>query len=224
MIYLHIMRHDQTQAFKLRREGKTYREIQKLLGISRSTLCDWFKNEEWSRHIKKTNTDKNIKLSIERLEKLHAGRRLMLDKKYKAVEQDAEREFEIYKNDPLFMGGLMLYAGEGDKTSRNLTRLSNSEFYLHIVFISFSQKFLNIGRDKIKFWLLLYPDHDIEKNIEIWSNKLGINKSNFYKSQVIVGKEKKRKLQYGVGNSIILSTSLKKKMLKWLELCRVYFN
>lgn len=225
MIYLHNMRYDKPQAFELRKEGKTYREIEKLLGVSRSTLCEWFRNEEWSHHIKKSNTDKHITISTERLAKLHEGRRLMLEKKYKEVAEEAEKEFEIYKNDPLFMAGLMLYAGEGDKRSRNMTRLSNSEFYLHLVFIRFSERFFKIGPDKIKFWLLLYPDHNVEKCIEIWSEKIGINKSNFYKSQVIMGKEKTKKLQYGVGNSIISSTtSLKKKMQKWLELCEVHFK
>jgi hypothetical protein len=218
------MRYDQPEAFKLRKQGKTYREIQKLLGISRSTLCDWFKNEEWSKHIKKLNNNKNIKLSKERLEKLNNGRKLMLEKKYNQIEEEATREFELYKNDPLFIGGLMLYAGEGDKRTRNLTRLSNSEFYLHSVFIRFSEKFLKVKRDKIKIWLLLYPDHDIEKSIDIWSKKLNLNKSNFNKSQIILGRLKSRKLQYGVGNSIISSTSLKKKILKWLELCELYFN
>ena len=118
----------------------------------------------------------------------------------------------------------MLYAGEGDKTSKHHIRLSNSEFYLHTAFLRFSEQFLNIGRDNIKFWLLLYPDHEIESCIDIWSKKLKINKSNFYKSQVIQGKSKLRKLQYGVGNSIISNTSLKKKMLKWLELCKLHFN
>jgi hypothetical protein len=179
---------------------------------------------EWSKHIKKSNTNKQIKISTERLEKLHAGRKLMLDKKYKKIEEDAEKEFEVYKNNPLFMAGLMLYAGEGDKTSRNLTRLSNSEFYLHLVFIRFSQQFLNIQENNIKFWLLLYPDHNIENCIDIWSKKTGIKKTNFYKSQVIIGKEKTKKLQYGVGNSIISSTSLKKKMMKWLELCKLHFK
>ncbi len=224
MLYLYSMRHDQPQAFELRKQGKTYREIEKLLGVSRSTLCDWFRNEEWSKHIKKSNTNKHIQISIERLKKLHEGRRLMLENKYRKVEEDAEKEFEIYKNDPLFMGGLLLYAGEGDKRSRNLTRLSNSEFYLHLVFIRFSEKFLNIGKDNIKVWLLLYPDHDIEKCIEIWSEKLGIKRINFNKSQVTQGKSKLRKLQYGVGNSIISSTSLKKKMMKWIELCKSNFS
>ncbi len=218
------MRQDKEKVFELRKQGKTYREIQQLVIISRATLTAWFKNEEWSNHVKKSNTQKHIVASLERLKLLHEGRRIMLEKKYKQVEEDAIREFELYKNEPLFMAGLMIYAGEGDKSNRFRVKLANSEFYLHLIFISFLEKFLKIERKNIKVWLLLYPDHDIEKLVEIWSQKLNISKSNFHKSQVIIGKEKIRKLQYGVGNSIISSTSLKKKMLKWLELCRLSFD
>lgn len=224
MIYLYSMRHDQPQAFELRRQGKTYREIERILGVSRSTLCEWFRNEEWSTHIKKSNIGSHIKLSAERLKKLHEGRRIMLEKKYRQVTEEAEKEFEIYKNDPLFMAGLMVYAGEGDKANRFHIKLANSEFYLHLIFISFLEKFLKIERKNIKVWLLLYPDHNIEKSIQIWSEKLNINKSNFHKSQVIKGREKIRKLQYGVGNSIISSVALKKKILKWLEICKENFK
>ena len=54
----------------------------------------------------------------------------------------------------------------------------------------------------------------------MWSNILKIKRENFYKTQVIVGKEKVRRLQYGVGMSIICSTVLKKKMLVWLSLAQ----
>jgi DNA-binding CsgD family transcriptional regulator len=33
------MRNDQKEVFELRKQGKTYREIERRLGISRSTLC-----------------------------------------------------------------------------------------------------------------------------------------------------------------------------------------
>jgi hypothetical protein len=218
------MRHDQSQAFGLRKQGKTYREIEELLNVSRSTLCKWFKNEEWSNHIKKSNTRKQIKLSTEHLQKMNEGRRIMLEKKYKEIEEEAVKEFEIYKNNPLFMAGLMAYAGEGDKTSRFNIKFTNSEFYLHLVFIRFSEQFLKVSRNNIKVWLLLYPDHNIENCIDIWSKTLKINRSNFTKSQIIIGKEKTKKLQYGVGNSIISSVALKKKVIKWLELCKLYFD
>jgi transcriptional regulator with XRE-family HTH domain len=218
------MRQDKPKAFELRKSGKTYREIEELLNISRSTLCNWFKNEQWSKHIKKSNINRHLELSTERLKKLHEARRLILDKEYLKAETDAIQEFEFNKNDPLFMAGLMIYAGEGDKTNRFRIKLTNSEFYLHLIFIKFLEKFLKIERKNIKFWLLLYPDHDIEKSVGIWSYKLNISKSNFNKSQVIAGKEKIRKLQYGVGNSIISSVILKKKLLKWLEICRENFK
>ncbi|OGJ00888.1 hypothetical protein A3G53_02640 [Candidatus Nomurabacteria bacterium RIFCSPLOWO2_12_FULL_44_11] len=218
------MRHDKEKALELRKQGKTYNEIKTMLGMSLSTLSLWFKNEKWSEGIKKLNQEMHAKVSIVHLKKLHDARRLMLDKKYKQVEEDAIKEFELYKNDPLFMAGLLVYAGEGDKSSRNLTRIANSEFYLHLVFIRFSERFLHIRRDKIKVWLLLYPDHNIEESIEIWSQKLRLSKLNFNKSQVILGRSKLRKLQYGVANSIISSTSLKKKMIKWLELCKLHFD
>ena len=218
------MRPDKEKAFELRRAGNSYKGIEKLLGVSRSTLSEWFRNEEWSKNVKTLNTDKHILISTSRLLKMNEARKIMLEKKYRAVEEEAIHEFEINKNDPLFMAGLMLYAGEGDKITRNLTRLSNVEFYLHLVFIRFSEKFLKVDRKNIKVWLLLYPDHEIEKCIDIWSEKLKISKANFNKSQIIQGKEKFKKLQYGVGNSIISSTSLKKKVLKWLELCELYFS
>ena len=131
------MRHDKIQAFELRKQGKTYREITKTLGISLSTLSGWLKDEKWSQDIKKINKEIHIKTSTAHLKRLNDKRRIFLQEKYKKVEEEAEKEFEVYKNNPLFMAGLMVYAGEGDKTSRNLTRISNSEFYLHLVFIRF---------------------------------------------------------------------------------------
>jgi len=218
------MRHDKLKIFELRKQGKTYREISKEMDISLSTLSTWFKNEKWSQGIKKINKEIHIRNSLKHLKRINNERHILLEIKYKKLELEAEQEFKIHKDDPLFMAGLMLYAGEGDKSSRNLIRMSNSEFYLHLVFIRFSQKFLNIGRDKIKVWLLLYPDHNIQESENIWSKKLGIPRLNFNKSQVIMGKSKQRKLQCGVGNSIISSTGLKKKIMKWLELCKIYFS
>ncbi|KKQ09480.1 MAG: hypothetical protein US21_C0004G0018 [Candidatus Nomurabacteria bacterium GW2011_GWB1_36_6] len=219
MVYCTSMRQDKDLVFKLRRDGKSYREIQDEINISRSTLCDWFRNEEWSTHIKRNNITKNIKLSTERLELLHIGRSRMLADKYKQVEIEAEKEFQIFIKDPLFIAGLMIYAGEGDKRSNNMSRVSNSEFYIHKIFIKFAEKYLYITKENIKIALIIYPDLDPNECTNKWSGEVGISISNFHKTQVIKGKEKTKKLQYGVGISIISSiVVVKKKILKWLEL------
>lgn len=218
------MRQDKQFVFELRKQGKSYREIQLELGISRSTLCDWFKNIEWSKHIKHKNNDNNVALSKERLEKLNHGRKIKLDLYYQNAEQEAEIEFELFKNEPLFIAGLMIYAGEGDKRNRNNTRVSNSEFYLHQITIKFAEKYLGIERKMIKFGLLLYPDNDIKECVNIWQKELGISINNFHKVHTIQGKETKRRLQYGVGSSIISSkVVIKKKILVWLELSKTLF-
>lgn len=213
------MRKDKAVVFQLRKEGKSYREIQDRLGISRSTLCCWFKNEEWSKHITKSNINNNISVSTKRLELLQKGRRKMLDDKYNNITLEATREFEIFKKDPLFIAGLMIYAGEGDKKTDHNSRVSNSDFYIHKIFIKFAEKYLNIKKENIKIGLILYPDLDIEECLSKWSSELGIPISNFYKTQTIKGREKTKRLQYGVGTSIISSVVVvKRKILKWLEL------
>ncbi len=212
------MRHDKEKVFELRREGSSYREIEKLIGVSRSTLCEWFRNEEWSKHIKYKNVKNQLIFSTELLVKLNNGRRISLDKKYKEVEIKAQEEFELYKESPLFMAGLMLYAGEGDKSTRGIIRLANINFSIHRVFIKFLTKFMQIEMAQIRCSILLYPDLDIENCKEKWSQELNIPLTQFHKPQVIQGRHKTRRLHFGVGSTILSSSFLKRKLLLWIEL------
>ncbi len=212
------MRQDKEKVFSLRREGKSYREIQKEINISRDTLSRWFKNEDWSHHIKKSNNTRNIQLSSERIKKLFEARKLIWDAKYKTTEEEAKREFEIYKNNSLFTAGLMIYAGEGDKPTKSQIRLANTDFNIHRVFLKFIQEFTKTKPEKIKISILLYPDLDIEKCRNKWANELGISLNNFYKPQVILGRHKTKRLHFGVGSIIICDSFLKRKLLLWIEM------
>jgi hypothetical protein len=214
------MRHDKEKVFELRRSGNTYREIEKITGVSRSTLCEWFKNEEWSSHIRQSNTVRNIKISTDHLRKLNYGRQISLDKKYKEVEEKAREEFEMYKGKPLFMAGLMLYAGEGDKMTKGVIRLANIDFDLHKVFIKFVTDFMHVDMADLRCSILLYPDLSIDDCKNKWSQELGIPLSNFHKPQVIQGRHKTKRLHFGVGSTIFSSSFLKKKLLLWVELAK----
>lgn len=215
------MRQDKELAFKLRKEGKSYREIQKKLGISRSTLCEWFKNVEWSRHIKNKNKNEVIRISTDRINKMNIVRGLMLKNKYDDIIEEAKEAYLLYKNNPLFVAGLMLYDGEGDHLSKNAIRFANIDFGLHKVFINFSKEFLKKDKKFIKFSVLLYPDLNIDECVDKWCKELGILKENVYKPQVIMGRLKTRKLHFGVGTSIILSSFLKHKLLFWINQIKI---
>ena len=130
----------------------------------------------------------------------------------------AETEYKHYKKDSLFIAGIMLYVGEGDNTHRRLIRVANARIDVHKVFLRFAVEYLGVPKNKIHFWILLYPDLNEEKCMRRWSKELSIPFHQFYKNQVIQGKSKKRTLHFGVGNTIIGSTVLKYKLNRWIEL------
>ena len=212
------MRHDKDYIFSLRKEGKSYRAIQKETGVSRGTLTTWFRGA--SLEIKVANTQKNLTQSKERMVKMNDARTVALKMQYEKVEVEARLQYQIFRYEPLFWAGLMAYAGEGDKRTKSLIRITNSEFYIHTIFIAFTSKYLGITRDRIRVGLLIYSDHNESLCREMWSNILTVPREHFYKTQVLQGKEKVKRLQYGIGMSILSSTALKKKLLIWLSLAQ----
>lgn len=216
------MRHDRNNIFDLRRNGKSYREIQAIVHISRDTLSRWFKDEAWSRHIRKSNTERNIRISTVHLAKLNEGRISMLRKKYSETEKEAKVEFKQYAVNPLFVAGLMLYLGEGDKATKNVIRLANIDFVVHKIFIKFIKTFLHVSLERVRVSVLLYPDLDIEVCKSKWSQELQIPLENFHKPLVIIGRHKTRRLHFGVGSTIVSSSFLKHKLNIWMELLKNY--
>jgi predicted transcriptional regulator len=200
------------QATSLRKRGFTYEEISKMVGVSKSSVSNWFSRETWSQSISAS------KSNSKRISLLNTSRGNQNKKMYAEAERSAVTEFKHYKNNPLFIAGLMLYVGEGDNKHRRLIRLANSREEIHRIFISFIIEYLGVPREKIKFWILLYPDLDPLKCSKHWSKALKLPISQFYKYQVIQGKSTKRTLHFGVGNTIIGSTVLKTKLNKWIEL------
>lgn len=210
------MKDKKDRAFELRKNGYTYAYINGVLNVPKSTLSDWFVHHPWSEEIRKKNSAVSAKRNIQNLnEKVRGG----LKEKYKKAEKEAEMEFKKHKNNPLFVAGLMLYIGEGDKNIVDgMIRISNIDPNVLKVFMLFLNKFFFVKKEKVKFWILLYPDLD-EKICKIWwKNKLQIGDGDFYKNQTIKGKHKKKRLQYGVGNIILSNKFLKTKLLKWIDL------
>jgi transposase len=206
------------QALNLRKRGYSYREIAKVCGISVSTASKWLASLPGADLIVAENRRKAAKENTSRLLLINKARNTERKKQYQEAERVAKIEYENYRTNPLFMAGLALYVAEGDNTHSRLLRLANSRPELHRLFIRFVTQFLSVEKHAIHFWLLLYPDLEEVKCMKYWSKKTGISVAQFYKSQVIEGRSKKRTLHFGVGNTIIGSTLLKKKLDLWISL------
>ncbi len=213
------MRHDKSKAFQLRRQGKSYREIQKMLYISRSTISVWFGDVKWSQKIKKRLTKKNnagLKERMKRMAEKARGKRLKL---YRDKREQAIKMYEQFKKDQLFIAGLMIYWGEGDgKLENGKIRVANSNPFILKLFYQFLKKYFSEISQRAKMYLILYPDLDDDKCKKYWSHTIGIPLDKFFKSQYIRGRSLHRRLMCGVGNIIVSSRADKEIIYTWLKI------
>lgn len=214
------MRQDKERIVQMRKEGRTYREIQRDTGVSRATLSSWFRNEVWSKHLSDEHIKSNRGASKDRMERMNIVRRLKLQYEYALMEAEAQKEYETYKKDPLFWAGLMVYQGAGDKGSEGQVRVSSGESFAHMVFAQFAGRYLGFSLGQFRYSLVLYSENDALGRVAEWADKLGVPVEHIYAPQVVEAKKGSKRLRYGTCISIISNTARKKKLLKWLTLAQ----
>lgn len=219
------MNKNKEKATELRKQGLSYKQIRNEVKIPISTLASWFKNESWSQKIKARLSAQVSWANPKALALLVQANRERWENKHEEYRAAAIKEFQKYKNDPLFLTGIMLYWGEGEKQPKSsVVRLSNSEPEMIKMFNLFLTKSLKISPGKISVWLLLYPDlvDSVQKNF--WSKTTGLSTSQFKKSIYIKGRHPTKRLSYGVCTIFINSRALKERILKWLELYQSFLQ
>lgn len=211
-----MMRNDKDKAIELRKSGKSFSQIHKELGVPKSTLSVWLKNKEWSRQITKRHTkDAKIKHAIH-IKRLNYIRGEKLQKLYEKAKGEAAVEFDMYSRDPLFISAIATYWGEGDKSSKYLIRITNTDPRMLAIFRKFLIKMCAFPNEKIKAAMFIYPDLDEKRCHVYWSRETGIKK--FTKTMVLPGRHKTKRLPYGVCTLVISNRYLKEKMIIWLNL------
>lgn len=206
------------QAVSFRKRGFTYTEIAKICGVSRGTISAWLAKEPFSQSVTAINKAKAAKDNVVRIKLVNKARNAERATQYVEILRLAETEYKHYSKSPLFIAGLMLYLADGDKKDPRIIRVSNNNPDIHLLFIRFATEYLGVEKHSVHFWLLLYPAQDEVKCMKHWVKKTGLSVSQFYKNQVVESRSNKQPLHFGVGNTIIGSILLKKKLLLWIEL------
>ncbi len=146
------------QALRLRERGFTLAEIAKICEVSKSTVSKWLAGSDISAAVTAQNKRRAGLANISRLKLINKARNIEREKMYKAAVKEAEVSYKHYRNDVLFIAGLMLYIGEGDSKDRAKIRIASNRTAVHRIFIDFMIEYFGIERRKIRFWILLYPD------------------------------------------------------------------
>ncbi len=220
-----FMRTDRNLAITLRRQNLSYDQISKQLNIPKSTLSVWFKNNPWSSAIR-NNLSKNSRTRQEhKLKLMLSANKSKWDKWHAECQNEAIHEFPTLKKDPLFVTGIMLYWGEGDKALKNnIVRMCNSDPQMIKVYYKFLKNVLKIPTEKIIIRLTLYPDLEEKEYQNLWSKMLGIDLIQFRNSAIIQGRHPTKLLSYGVCSIEVYSRKLKEKIFTWIRLYQQDIN
>ena len=175
------------KAVALRRKGRTYGEIRKIVGspIQKSTLSYWFKNIILSeKSQKKLNQaiDKNIKKAQDKA--------LATNKKKREDYVQTVRDRVVYfpkmlKDKNIAKIALaMLYLGEGSKTRKGSLTLGNSSPMVIRLFLHLLRFCYSIDESKFRCTVQCRADQNIDKLEKFWSSLTKISFSQFYKAQI----------------------------------------
>ncbi|MBU4377020.1 MAG: hypothetical protein KKD29_06030 [Candidatus Omnitrophica bacterium] len=122
------------------------------------------------------------------------------------VRNQAELLFEKYKDDPLFVAGVMLYWAEGTRISKSSTNrkyqlaLTNSNPELLEVYCNFLRKYFGDIELNLRMALYIYQDIDELSTKSFWSARLRVPLDQFIKTQILPSRAvlTKNKLSHGI--------------------------
>lgn len=160
------------KVIRLRDQGFSYGEINKVTNISKSTIHDWL------FFAGLTLTQKHFEIqSKKRAENYLIGNKasIILRKARKENEiSNFVNSVKVFFNNPQFVAGIILYEAEGSKGTGN--SFSNSDFRLIKTYIIFLKKYLNIDKDNLSLRLYIHKsrNNDLKRICNFWSKKLNV--------------------------------------------------
>lgn len=168
-----------SRAIFLRKQGKSYSQIKKELGVSKSTLSFWLSDMPLSRQrINELRSNSEI-----RIEKYRNTMKLKREKCLEKAYELAKIDISSLSKREIILCGLFLYWGEGEKGLQPSVALSNTDpsvlrFYLEWL------KALGVNSGDLKIVLHLYADMNEAESLDFWSKTLGLPKKCFRKSYI----------------------------------------
>lgn len=162
----------------------SYAAIARKLGVPKSTLSYWLRElplEEEEVLAMRRTAWRRGEASREAFRATMRAKRN--DEEAKIHKRIEESILPFTKRD-MYIAGIMLYIGEGDKRNRYRIALANSDPEVLVFFTRWLIECWSIPREKIRFGLHLYTNMRIAEERKFWQDTLGFGRKSFYKDQV----------------------------------------
>lgn len=211
------------QSIKLRKAGWSYNMIREELGVPKSTLNNWL-----GRILFVPNKEVIARIGRAKLKSALFKQRMKF-RSFELAKQQARKDVGALSQRDLFLLGIGLYLGEGEKTYENV-RIVNSDPKIIKISIKWFTDICNVGVGNFRPSVHTYPDNNIQETINFWSKELKIPIEQFGKTVIDNRRDKSklkiRKLPYGTLHLYIrsnkmphLGVNLHRKIMGWIENC-----
>jgi hypothetical protein len=212
------------KVLELRKQGKSYNQIKQELKVSKGSLSLWLKDFPLSKERMKQLRD----FSEIRIEKYSRTMQAKRDARFREFyNHEKARHLPLSKKE-FFIAGLFLYWGEGMKNVKYPLGLYNTNPQLIKFGLLWYKNSLNIPLDKIKVYLHLYSDMNINEEINFWSKELRMPLSRFAKPQI--KKSEKTAIKYkgtfghGTCGLLVNDVRLKERIMAALGAIADYYE
>jgi DNA-binding transcriptional ArsR family regulator len=225
------MRIDKNLALKLRLQGNSYGQIEKRLGVPKSTLSSWLSKLEISdgltQRIRANGRKKSIAALIARNQK---QTNLAIQRAYNTKSQSKKLVGTLNRRD-IFIAGVALYWAEGYKkqktnkgrliTSHSVS-LTNSDPKLVGMFLRFLREFCGVRESQLRASLRIFPHQNEKRLVDYWVKSTNIDRSAFGKTYVGQSPASKNirpfnQLPYGVIQIRVNDTPLYNRIMGFID-------
>lgn len=218
---------DRQKAINLRKHGKTYSQIKKELGISKSTLSDWLSKYPLTQkqlEFLQQNRKYSRQLAIE---KTIIVKRKKREERIKSIYDEQKQYWVSLSKKELELAGIFLYWGEGNKRLDGPVFLNNTDPKVMKFTLYWFKNGLNIPQEKIKVDLHLYNDMNIKEELVFWSKTLDIPLSQFRKPYIKSSTRVKidhKGFGHGTCGLVVNDVRLKEKLMMAIEAISDYYS
>ncbi|MFH1769899.1 MAG: helix-turn-helix domain-containing protein [Parcubacteria group bacterium] len=226
-----IMKNDKLKALKLRMKGRSYNEINKLLGIPKSTLSTWFSGLDIPDKAVKRLEQRVYKKSIEKLIARNKRQTHLAEQRARSIQNEAKKNIKPLLSKDLMLIGIALYWAEGYKRpiirngrarTHHPVSFTNSDPQMIKLFLRFLRNTCAVPEDKITGDIRIYEHQNENYLMDFWSKATDIPYSRLKKFHYGISKSSKNRrpfniLPYGTIQIRVNSTPLYHKIMGWIE-------
>lgn len=209
---------EKEKARKLRLKGQSIGSISKELKVAKSSVSNWVRDIVLTKRQKEKLTQNGF--SVSAVEKRRTNRINNTLLKHKVVVDRAKEDIISLSTNDLFLIGVALYWGEGNKASRNVAGFANSDPVMMRIIMRFFREVCNVREDKFRGQIHTFLHTDIKSTERYWSKVSGVPVEQFYKTYTkpsSASKGKRDKLPHGTFQIYINDTNVLLAIKGWIE-------